>query len=150
PGSFQVCLMIYDAVNYLMHEEDVSRCFAEVLRVLEPGGLFLFDVTTEANSRRHFEDTLDYGELDGCSYVRASRYDRKARLQTNEFTFFVDDGEGRWRRFRESHQQRIYRVSRLRALARKAGFQAAGVFDGFTMKPGREASERLHFVLRKP
>src|SRR6185295_14032319 len=36
-GPFQLCLMIYDAVNYLMREEDVSRCLSEALRVLAPG-----------------------------------------------------------------------------------------------------------------
>jgi SAM-dependent methyltransferase len=149
-ARFQLCVMIYDALNYLMSETDLARCLSEILRVLEPGGLFIFDITTEANSRRHFEDVLDYGELEGCTYVRASRYDREARLQSNEFTFFTAAEGGLWRKRVESHQQRIYRVSKLRALARKAGFEVAGCFEGFTLRTGREASERVHFVLRKP
>jgi SAM-dependent methyltransferase len=149
-SSFDLCVMIYDALNYLMFEDDVLRCLSEALRVLEPGGLFIFDVTTEANSRRHFEDTLDYGELEGCTYVRASRYDRDARVQSNEFTFFTAEEGGLWSKRVESHQQRIYRISRLRALARKAGFKVAGCFEGFTLRPGREVSERVHLVLKKP
>lgn len=149
-ARFDLCVMVYDAFNYLMSEADAARCLSEAFRVLAPGGLFLFDITTEANSRRHFENALDYEELDGCLYLRASRYDREARLQTNEFTFFTAAEGGLWRKRAESHQQRIYRVARVRALARKAGFEVAGCFEGFTLKPGREASERVHFALRKP
>jgi SAM-dependent methyltransferase len=148
-ARFDLCLMIYDALNYVMTEADLLRSLREVRAVLADGGLFLFDVTTEANSRRHFEDVLDFGELAGCSYVRESRYDRGARLQRNDFTFFVEGGGGCWTRVKESHQQRIWSLGRIRALAREAGFEVEGCFEGFTFRPGREASERIHFALRK-
>ena len=87
-----LCLMVYDAFNYLMTEEDVARCLAEARRVLAAGGLFIFDVTTEANSRRHFEDMLDFGELEGCTYVRESRYDREARAAAERLHLLRGDG----------------------------------------------------------
>jgi ubiquinone/menaquinone biosynthesis C-methylase UbiE len=149
-ATFDAVLMVYDAFNYLMTEEDAVRCLSEVRRVLAPGGVFIFDVTTEANSRKHFEDLLDFGELEGCTYVRESRYDREARLQLNAFTFFVEKEPGSFAKVKESHQQRIYRLSKLKALARKAGFTVEGCFDGFTLEPGGEESERIHFVLRNP
>jgi SAM-dependent methyltransferase len=149
PG-FDVVLMVYDAFNYIMTEEDAVRCLSEVRRVLVPGGVFIFDVTTEANSRKHFEDLLDFGELEGCTYVRESRYDRDARLQRNDFTFFVEGDPGRFAKVKESHQQRIYRLAKLKAMARKAGLTVEGCFDGFTLDPGGEESERIHFVLKNP
>lgn len=148
-GPFDLCLMVYDAFNYLMTEADAIRCLSEARRVLSPGGLFIFDVTTEANSRRHFEDMLDFGELEGCTYVRESRYDREAAMQRNDFTFFVEREPGRFAKVKESHQQRIYRLARIKAMARKAGFAVEGCFDGFTFRPGREESERVHVVLRR-
>ncbi|MDB5105202.1 MAG: Methyltransferase type 11, partial [Fibrobacteres bacterium] len=149
-GPFDVCLMVYDAINYLMREEDVERCLDETLRVLAPGGLFIFDVTTEANSRKHFHQAVDYGELEGCTYFRESHFDRDARIQGNDFIFFVERGGDNWRKVKESHQQRIYKLDRVKAMAKKAGYKVEGVFEGFTFRPGREASERVHFVLRKP
>lgn len=149
-GPFSLCLMVYDAINYLMDEEDVSRCFRETLRVLAPGGLFIFDITTESNSRKHFHQAVDYGELKGCTYFRESSYDGDSRLQINDFIFFVEGPEECWRKVKESHQQRIYKIDRLKTLARKSGYAVEGVFEGFTMREGREASERVHFVLKKP
>jgi SAM-dependent methyltransferase len=149
-GHFDLCLMVYDALNYLMDDEDVDRCFRETLRVLAPGGLFIFDVTTEANSRKHFHQAVDYGELEGCTYFRESRFDKETRVQGNDFIFFVEGSEDNWRKVKESHQQRIYKLDRLKAIAKKAGYKVEGMLEGFTFRPGREASERVHFVLRKP
>ncbi len=149
-GGFQLCLMVYDAFNHLMTEADALRCLDEVSRVLEKGGLFLFDITTEANSLRHFDQALDFGELEGCTYLRESRYDRQARLQSNDFTFFTEGAQGCWRKTRECHQQRIYRVADVLRLAERAGFAVAGCHEGFTFRAAREASERVHFSLRKP
>jgi ubiquinone/menaquinone biosynthesis C-methylase UbiE len=149
-GPFQLCVMIYDAINYLMEEEDVARCFDEVYRILGTNGLFIFDITTEENSRRHFHQAVDFGEMAGCTYYRESSFDREAQLQSNDFVFFVEGKRDCWRKIKESHQQRIYKVEQLRALAENSGFTIAGVFEGFTFRSGREASERIHFVLRKP
>ena len=142
--------MVYDALNYLMAEADVVACLREALRVLAPEGLFIFDVTTEANSRKHFHQAVDYGELEGCTYFRESHFDREARLQGNDFIFFVEGPESVWRKVKESHQQRIYKLDKIKSLAKKAGYKVEGLFEGFTYRPGRETSERVHVVLRKP
>lgn len=149
-GPFELCVMIYDAINYLMEAEDVTRCLEEVFRILRPNGLFIFDITTEENSRRHFHQAVDFGEMAGCTYFRESGFDREAQLQTNDFIFFVEGKRDCWQKIKESHQQRIYKIDILRACAENAGFIVAGVFEGFTFRTGRDASERIHFVLRKP
>ena len=149
-GPFDLCLMIYDAFNYLMDEADASRCLREAHRVLRPGGLFLFDVTTESNSKRHFDQAIDFGEMEGCTYFRESHYDPETRVQGNDFVFFVEQGRGLFRKVKESHQQRIYPLEGLKAMCREAGFQVEGAFEGFTFRPARESSERVHLLLRRP
>lgn len=149
-GRFQLCVMVYDAINYLMDEDDVSLCLREAWRVLDKGGLFIFDITTEENSKRHFHQAVDYGELEGCTYFRESGYDSDARVQSNDFIFFVEGRPDCWRKVKESHQQRIYALETILVLAEETGFTVEGTFEGFTFRAGREASERVHFVLRKP
>jgi ubiquinone/menaquinone biosynthesis C-methylase UbiE len=149
-GPFNLCVMIYDAVNYLMEEDDLGQCLKEAYRVLEKGGLFIFDITTEENSRRHFHQAVDFGELEGCTYYRESSFDSDAQIQNNDFIFFIEGQKDCWRKIKESHQQRIYKILTVTILAEEAGFKVDGVFDGFTFRAGRENSERIHFVLRKP
>jgi ubiquinone/menaquinone biosynthesis C-methylase UbiE len=149
-ARFKMCVMVYDAINYLMEEDDIARCFGQALRVLDKGGIFIFDITTEENSKRHFHQAVDFGELEGCTYYRESSYDKEARVQSNDFIFFVEGKADCWRKVKESHQQRIYKVEDIRSLAEEAGFKLEGIFEGFTFRAGRETSERVHFVLRKP
>jgi hypothetical protein len=88
--------------------------------------------------------------MEGCTYFRESSYDREGRVQGNDFVFFVEEGRGLFRKVKESHQQRIYSLAKLHALARAAGFEVQGAYEGFTFRPARETSERVHFLLRKP
>lgn len=151
PGaSFDLVLMVYDSLNYLTREEEVSALLESVRGLLRPGGVFLFDVTTSTCSRRHFADTLDYQEFEGSSVVRASRYDAETRTQLNLFTFFTVGPDGRYDRVDEVHRQRVYPAATLKKLARKAGFNLRGCLADFTLKPGSDRDERLHFVLQKP
>ncbi len=152
PGTrgFDLVLMVYDSLNYLTQPEAVRRAFDEARRVLTPGGIFLFDVTTETCSRRWFADTLDFQETGAGSVVRTSRYDAASRTQLNLFTFFTLEDDGRYLRTEEVHRQRIWPASFLKKTAREAGFDVRACLADFTLSPGTNRDERLHFVLQKP
>jgi SAM-dependent methyltransferase len=151
PGpGFDLALMVYDSLNYLTGPGDVRRAFDEVLRVLAPGGVLLFDVTTATCSRRHFADALDFQETEAGAVIRASRYDAASRTQLNLFTFFAAGPDGRYDRREEVHRQRIWPAAFLKKTAREAGFQVRACLADFTLKPGNDRHERLHFILQKP
>jgi ubiquinone/menaquinone biosynthesis C-methylase UbiE len=149
-SQFQLCTMLYDSINYLMSEEEISRCFRETFRVLKSGGLFIFDITTEENSRRYFDKAVYYKEAEGFSFVRECTYEKETRIQSTNFTFFLEEEGGLWRKIGENHRQRIYSVATLQALAAAAGFTVEGTFAGFTFQPGKDRSVRVHFILKKP
>ena len=86
---------------------------------------------------------MDFGELEGCTYFRESSYDKDSRLQSNDFIFFVEGPAGCWRKVKESHQQRIYKVDRVKALARKAGFKVEGLFEGFPFQGRKDCDDDL-------
>ncbi len=175
-SPFQLCIMIYDAINYLMDESDIEKTFQEVFQLLDENGIFIFDITTEENSKRHFDHAVDYGEMEGCTYFRESGFDPETKVQSNDFIFFVEQklngkqkeksgfnadanyeekqetnaNPFRWKKIKENHQQRIYTIETMRNLAMEAGFIVSGIYEGFTFRAARDTSERIHFVLRKP
>lgn len=149
PG-FDLACMVYDSLNYMMSAEDVRLVFDEVRRVLAPGGVFLVDVTTAACSRRWFADTQDFLETDAGAAARTSRYDAETRTQLNLFTFFTRAPDGRYDRIEEVHRQRIWPAALLKKTARAAGFDVRACLADFTLNPGTDRHERLHFVLQKP
>src|SRR5690606_14300189 len=83
--AFDAVLLLYDGLNYLLDEAEVAALFARVHDALRPGGLFVVDQSTPANSINNEALFADEGEAEDFSYVRRSHYDREARLHTTEF-----------------------------------------------------------------
>ncbi len=149
-SQFDACLMIYDSLNYLMEEGDVKKCFKEVFQVLKPGGIFIFDMTTETNSLRYFQHMLAFEEMEGCSFARQSWYDKDVRVQHNEFIFFVKTENGQFLRYEENHTQRIYRLAEIENWIKQCGFNLVDCYSNFRCQPAKENSERIHLILKKP
>ncbi|MFH1571554.1 MAG: class I SAM-dependent methyltransferase [Gemmatimonadota bacterium] len=146
-GPVDAAVCLYDSFNYLLDQSDVDAALAEVGRVLIDGGLFIFDVCTEQNSLRYFRDVRDAETGPGFVYSRHSYYDREHRLQFNAFEIRFDEGE---LQVRETHSQHIYRCEELMARIDASSLELLAAYDGFTLRPGSEQSDRVHFVLRRP
>lgn len=142
---YDVVILLYDGLNYLLEEERIASLFKCTYDALKPDGIFFFDQSTPANSVNNEAFFCDEGEMDGFSYVRGSKYDGETQLHT---TTFEIKKEGRT--FYEEHTQRAYKIETIRALIEQAGFKIEVAFDGFSSKNASEASERVHWLVRKP
>ncbi len=148
-ASFDAILCLYDAVNYCMERADLERFFAEAQRVLEPGGSLVADVTTLANSRRHFLGTTSHEELDGVHVVRHSWFDSHAKVQHNDFHLFCPDGKGSFALKREEHAQRVWPLKEFDRAAAAAGLVRMAAYDD-DYSQATPRSERVHLLFVKP
>ena len=148
---FDLVIFLYDGINYLCTLSEYDRLFETVHRQLSPGGLFLFDVTTTANSLRNFSEYVERADFDDSYFVRHSYYDAAAQLQYNDFTIFVKQGQpgDGYQRVDEQHVQRVFPITVLRDQIPPDRFDVLGVWDDFTFKKCTRKSERVHFLLRK-
>jgi len=145
---YDAIICTYDSLNYCRTPQQCTRVFEKAYEALLPGGLLIFDVCTEKNSKQHFQNYYERDAIATCEYIRQSSYDRKTRIQSNEFIF-------RWaaqpnKTFKERHLQRIYRLDDLREIVLRTHLRLIGLYDGFTRRDGTEKSDRVHFVLEKP
>ena len=138
-------VLLYDGLNYLLEEADVRALLDAAFAALRPGGVFLFDQSTPANSINNDAFFEDQGAADGFAYVRRSRYDADVQLHTTTFELTVGGA-----RFHEEHRQRAYALGEIRALIAETGFEEVGAYEDFTTAPATEASERVHWLLAKP
>ena len=146
-GSYDAVLCLYDSINYVTEEADVLALMSRLRAVMNAGGLFVFDVCTESNSRRYFHNQVDQESKGDFSYIRRCEYVPDTRIQVNEFQLAFNREGRRWSS-RERHEQRIYPVARLAQLCREAGYRVLGAFDGFTFGEASEKSTRVHYVIR--
>jgi len=144
---FAAVVCIYDSMNYLLSAEEWMEALRRVAQSLEENGAFVFDVCTELNSRRNFRNFRDRERGPGFTYTRKSRYLEREGLQINEFEIELATEPGVV--FRELHQQRIYRLAEVEAVVEQSPLAVAGKYCDFTVKPGSEQCERVHYVLRR-
>jgi SAM-dependent methyltransferase len=150
-ARFDLVLFLYDGINYLMDGEEFHQVFSEVHAHLKTGGLFLFDITTEFNSKTNFNEYVDADDLDDSFYFRHSYFDRINNIQHNDFTIFtVAPGHGLlFEKSQEYHRQRVYPVGKIRSFVPESLFEVLSMWDNFSLKKYSARSERVHFLLRK-
>jgi hypothetical protein len=120
-----------------------------VYQHLEPGGGFIFDVTTEYNIVKNFDDYTFSENCEGYSFIWENVYRIEKKTITSHVTIFAREG-ALYRKYEEDHVQKIYATADLRKWSKEAGFDLLGVFSEFTRDLPNPESERIHFVLRKP
>ena len=141
---YDVAILLYDSVNYLLDEADVEALLRCTRAALKPGGVFLFDQSTPTNSINNEAYFEDRGGQDGFHYVRRSWYDRASMLHTTRLDLEVGG-----RRFQEEHVQRAYTLAAMRRLLAETGFAEEAAYDGLGTAPASEASERVHWIARR-
>jgi SAM-dependent methyltransferase len=145
PVDAVICL--YDSFNYSLEPEKARRIMAQAANAVRPGGLFVFDVCTEHNCRRNFNNYYDRERYLDISYIRRAYFKPHRKLQINEF-FITNDFNGGPTIF-ERHVQRIYSLREIDGMIDPHQWSVAGCFDGMSRRPGTEKSDRVHFVLRR-
>lgn len=135
-------LLLYDGLNYLTEPADVAALLGHVRDALAPAGVAVVDSSTPANSLNHAEEFDDEGVTDRFAFRRTSRYDASTRLHTTTFEIQTPDGAAHV----ETHVQRAWTLAELRALAADAGLREVAAYDGFSLKPAGDETERVHWV----
>lgn len=140
-GPYDVAILLYDGLNYLTTEEGIRGLLAQVAASLAPGGLFVFDQSTPANSINNAEFFEDEDDLDEGSYVRKSAYDEETRMHTTRFELTLEDGV-----FEEEHVERAWTMQEIQGLLAEAGWRVLAAYDGFSFDPAGDDAERIHWV----
>ncbi|MCH8276703.1 MAG: methyltransferase domain-containing protein [Bacteroidetes bacterium] len=141
---FDAVLLLYDGLNYVLDLSAIGAVVRSVAGVLKAGGLFVFDQSTPVNSLSNEGDFEDEGCCDAFSFTRRSDYHAGRRIHSNKF--FLHTGRGV---FVEKHVQRVYEYAEIRFLLEDSPFDVIEAYDGFSLQPATDDSERIHWVVRK-
>lgn len=145
PDPFDAVLLLYDGFNYACSEDEAARILELAAHYLRPGGVFIFDQVTPVNSTNAenvFEDAGSVGEI---TYSRTSEYDAERRIHRTTFEIRAPEG-----RLFEEHVQRIWTHGEVDAITAASPLEMVAAYDGITMQPAENDSERIHRVLRRP
>jgi len=142
-SNIDVVLCLYDSINYLMEKDDLAAMFRAVHQVVDQEGVFIFDCSTMKNSLNHFDGyKITERYLKGIVH-RYAYFDPVTCIQHNEFEIYPTDSQ---ELFFEHHQQRIWELTTVGEILEANGFSLKAMLDGYTLSPGSEQSDRVHFV----
>lgn len=147
--TFDTVISGCDVLNYLTVEADLLASFQVVQRLLQVGGLWLFDLNS-AYKLQNVYGNESYADLqDDFSYFWDNAYDYRSDMCTMELTFFVRVDEVLFERKSELHRQRLWTPQHIARLCAISGFRLRAHYDFLTFAPSSPESHRWQFVLEK-
>ena len=145
PVDFAVCCL--DGINYLTDPADCRETFRRVYDSLTPGGLFVFDVNSEAKLRG-LDGQLFLDEDDEVYCVWRASFDEATRVCSYGMDLFQRQG-GLWQRSAELHEEYAYRTEELAQWLRDAGFVNVRTFGDRSFEPPKPDEQRIFFAAEK-
>lgn len=141
-------ISVCDSINYLTDEEDVRLTLGLIHNYLYPNGLFIFDFNTDYKYREVIGDTTIAENRDDCSFIWENFYDPEEKINEYDLTIFVEEEEGLFRKFSETHFQKGYDKKQMEEMLVSAGFDIVKMIDSDTENEADDESERIFVIAR--
>lgn len=151
-GSVGAVICCLDSINYLTGEDDLAGCFSCVVNYLDPGGLFLFDVSTPYRFTGIFGENAYILEDAECGVYCGwqNRYSKRTKKCDFLLTVFEKRSDGSYTRFDEVQCERMYTQEQLKTALTAAGLRFEGCFGGFDFREPQSEDERWYIAAVKP
>jgi SAM-dependent methyltransferase len=140
-----VCAL--DSLDYITDPAACAEAIRRVYRVLNPGGIFIFDVNTPQKLRA-MDGQVFLDEDDDVYCVWRGSFDEETNICSYGMDLFQREGEV-WRRSFEEHQEYAYSEEQLRGYLEDAGFNSIRVYADRLFEKPRATEQRIYFSARK-
>lgn len=148
-GTVRAAVSICDSVNYILEEDELREVFRLVNNYLDPRGIFIFDLNTVYKYRELLGEATIAENREEGSFIWENYFDEESGINEYDLTLFIREEGGLYRKYEETHYQRVYSLIAVRRLLSEAGMEFVAAYDAFTRKPVREDSERIYIIARE-
>ena len=147
PRGVDLAVCALDSLDYITDPEACAQAIKRVYRVLNPGGIFIFDVNTpEKLQAMDSQVFLDEDEDVYC--VWRGSFDHETNICSYGMDLFQRRGEV-WERSFEEHREYAYSEEQLRTFLQDAGFNKIRVYADRLFESPRPGEQRIYFSARK-
>ena len=147
-GTVDAAVCALDSINYLTTYAALEAAFGRIGLFLNAGGLFIFDVNTEAKFRS-IDMQVFARETEACFCVWQADYEARRRIMNYYLDFFVRRTKNCYERCTERHAERAHSLPELRAALEKAGLRIEAVLGELKTEEPRPDEGRVFIVARK-
>jgi len=148
-GTVRAVISICDSMNYILEEEDLLQVFKLVNNYLDPKGIFVFDMNTRYKYMELLGETTITENREEGSFIWENYFDEEEDINQYDLTLFIREEGDLYRKYEETHYQRVYDLDVVKRLLKEAGLEFVAAYDAFTREPVREDSERIYIIARE-
>lgn len=143
--KFDFIFSVHDTMNYQLTTGDVRKVFSCVKKLMHEKSIFMFDITTEHNINRFFDNRTSFYKTRGMNIMWSNSYDREKKHIISTFHIRHSDG----RVFNEEHVQKIYTRSEIEKILTEEGFELLNVLSDYTYNAPSDGTIMINFIVRK-
>ena len=147
PRGVDLAVCALDSLDYITDPEACRQAIARVYKVLNPGGIFIFDVNTPEKLRA-MDGQVFLDEDDDVYCVWRGEFDEETNICSYGMDLFQRRGET-WVRSFEEHREYAYSQQQLTGYLKAAGFTHIEVYADRRFEAPREGEQRIYFKARK-
>jgi len=147
PRGVDLAVCALDSLDYITDPADCAEAIRRVYKVLNPGGIFIFDVNTPEKLRA-MDGQVFLDEDDDVFCVWRGEFDGVSNICSYGMDLFQRQGES-WCRSFEEHQEYAYSIEQLTGFLKDAGFTHIAVYGDRRLEAPGEGEQRVYFKARK-
>ena len=147
PWGVDLAVCALDSLDYILDPEDCREAIARVFRVLNPGGIFIFDVNTPEKLRA-MDGQVFLDEDDDVYCVWRGEFDEASNICSYGMDLFQREGK-HWQRSYEEHREYAYSEKQLTEFLKEAGFTRSRVYADKTFEAPGPGEQRIYISARK-
>ena len=147
PRGVDLAVCALDSLDYILDPADCRETIRRVFKVLNPGGMFIFDVNTQEKLRA-MDGQVFLDEDDDVYCVWRGEFDEGSNICSYGMDLFQRQGNC-WHRSFEEHREYAYSQHQLTGFLKEAGFTSIRVYADRCFEAPRTGEQRIYFSARK-
>ena len=147
PRGVDLAVCALDSLDYITDPDDCAEAIRRVYKVLNPGGVFIFDVNTPEKLRA-MDGQVWLDEDEDVYCVWRGEFDDATNICSYGMDLFQRNGNV-WQRSFEEHREYAYSAAMLTAFLKQAGFTSIQVYGDRRMTPPDASDQRIYLKARK-
>ncbi|MCL1832927.1 MAG: class I SAM-dependent methyltransferase [Leptospirales bacterium] len=143
--NFDFIFSVHDTMNYQLADNEIKDILKSVKNAMHSDSIFMFDITTEYNVEKHFNNKTSSYKSRGMSVEWANKYDKKKKYVISSFKIRHANG----RAYNEEHIQRIYSQDEIKSLLESEGFEILHICSDYTYNAPSADTIMINFITKK-
>ena len=147
PRAVDLAVCALDSLDYITNPADCEEAIRRVYKVLNPGGIFIFDVNTPEKLRA-MDGQMFIDEDDDVYCVWRGEFDEETNICSYGMDLFQRRGDF-WERSFEEHREYAYSQEQLVGYLKAAGFTHIAVYGDRSFSAPEAGEQRIYIKARK-